>query len=215
MGSSNPDQPSEEETTILVDDAKREALLTQYRLTRQDLRRKIDRNDRRLIRGVILLSLILGYAFQSGTHMLVVFIPLILGFLFTLGMQRWTAVHFLERQCLDIEEKFDFDELEEFGWTKRYGNLPPENQREATGDWIPRTDKFPFLVGYSMGAMTYIIFLVYSFVLLIDRPLLLAVVGIFYGVFTSVLYFVWESKKNTRRKLSKLSRQEESTPDDK
>ena len=100
MGSSDPCNASEEETTALQDDAKREALLTQYRLTRQDLRQKTDRNDRRLIRGVILLGLIVGYAFQTDTEILVVFIPLIIGFLFTLGLQRWTDVNFLERQCL-------------------------------------------------------------------------------------------------------------------
>jgi hypothetical protein len=205
MNRSDSHNTSEKETDVFQNDEKREALLTQYRLTRQDLRKKADRNDRRLIRGVILLGLILGYAFQTDTQILVVFIPLILGFLFTLGIQRLTEVDFLERQCLDIEEKLDFDELEEFDWTRRYGRLDPDNERKVEGDRIPRTDEFPFYVGYSMGAVTYILFFVYSLFLLADRPLFLIGVGFFYALFTTVLYFVWESEKKTRRELNNRS----------
>lgn len=205
--SRSSESPAESDTAVDIQN-QRDTLLTQYRQTRQDLRQKIDRNDRRFIRGVVLLGLILGYAFQTDTQILVIFIPLILGFLFTLGIQRWIDVNFLARQCLDIEEKIEIDE---FGWETEYGRLVTENRRHIDGPWGSRWDKFPFQVGYAVGFLTYLGFILYSIWLLVstgysfwvlDTFDTLVGVAVFYSIFTIVLILVLISERKTRQELS-------------
>lgn len=185
-----------------------EAMLTQYRQTRQDLRRKTDRNDRRFVRGVAVLGVISGYAFQTDTLILVVFVPLVLGFLYVLGVQRWVDVHFLARQCLDIERAVD---VEEFGWETNYGGLIPDNRRHVDGPLWFRADEFPFLVGYTVGFSTYLLFIVGSIYVLLrpdlttvpapERYLLIAGIAGFYTFFTGLLVLVWRSENRIRQRL--------------
>jgi hypothetical protein len=190
-----PDHETDSETK-----SSQEAKLIQYQETRQDLRQKADRNDRRFLRGVVTLGAILGYAFIAETQILVVIIPWVIGFLFVLGIQRWIDVDFLARQCLDIEREI---EPNTFKWEHEYGRLLFENKRHIKKDLgllSVRLDKFPFNIGYFMGGSTYIGFIAYSVTVVEPNMYKYGIIA-FYLLFSVLLVLVWISERKTREKL--------------
>ena len=124
-------------------DTPQDPRIIEYQETRKDLRKKADRNDRRFIRGVLVIAPILYYSFVYNRHM-VVFIPWVIGFLFILGKQRWVDIDFLAKKCHNIEEEVDIDK---FGWETKYGRFDTDNERKVKGLFNIRLDTFPFYMG--------------------------------------------------------------------
>jgi hypothetical protein len=193
-------------------EAPQDPRIVEYQETRKDLRRKADRNDRRFIKGVIIMAPILYYSFVHNRQLVVV-IPWIIGFLFILGKQRWIDIDFLAKHCYDIEKEIDIDE---FGWESKYGRFKIGNQRDIEkeiGALSIRLDTFPFYMGYTMGFITYVFFIYYS-VFRLEFGLIgiefsnlpiggvenLAIL-IFYIVFSVILYLVWKFECDLREEL--------------
>lgn len=185
-----------------------EALLTQYRQTRRDLRQEIRRRDRFLFRSTAVVVAAGGYSYQTEAPILMMLVPLVLGFVYVLGVQRWVNVHFLARQCLDIEQAVD---VEEFGWETNYGGLIPDNRRHVDGPLGFQADAFPFQVGYLVGFSIYellILVSIYHFlqpeltsIPTSERHFMIAGIVVFYLFFTGLLGLVWHSERQVRRRL--------------
>lgn len=202
-------------------DTPQDPKIVEYQETRKDLRKKADRNDRRFIRGVLVIAPILYYSFVYNPHM-VVFIPWVIGFLFILGKQRWVDIDFLAKKCHDIEKEVDIDE---FGWETKYGRFDINNKRKVRGLLNIRLDTFPFYMGYLMGLITYLFFIFYS-VIILDYNFLSGIfpnapTGKFenrvilgsYTIFSIILILVWKFENDLRKEL--MPDEEEDEEEDK
>lgn len=104
-----------------------EALLTEYREMREEIRLLEELTQKRASRGITAIGFVIGYALLApGGTIFVTVVPVMIGFLFLLTIQSTNTMFLLGRQVYDIEESIP---VENFGWEHRYGGFLLDNER--------------------------------------------------------------------------------------
>lgn len=185
-----------------LDASERDALLTEWESLQSGIREYKNQYHRRIVRGTVVLAAVAGYAVETDTGWLLMFIPIIVGLIFTVHVQEANNVYYRTWQSYLVEEEVD---VEAFDWTERFAGLTRPNELVPEGDAFTRYDVSwrlsPSAVAYGIGAMVYGGFAVHSAVTVLPEAangqydpvvgLPFEVWGVaFYGLFTVVLVVV-------------------------
>lgn len=132
-----------------------EALLTEYREMREELRTNITLLHQRLTRGIAAIGFVIGYALLAPDgDIFIATVPVLIAVLFLLSVQSLQTMSAISRHAYDIEESVP---AERFGWEHRYGGLLNENKRSTPWSLWQRIDlmSLPGELVIAIGALVY------------------------------------------------------------
>lgn len=132
-------------------DRKQEALLTDYRETREEVRQEMQFRNKRVTQGLAATGVLVAYGLQAEEPVALAFVPVIIAFVSILTMLGHESVLLLARHIAEIEAELPY---ESFNWETEYGEATPDNERTPEG--------FSKIIQlgsvYFVGAATYVIF---------------------------------------------------------
>jgi len=114
------DAQTEQQTEI--DDKEIELLKGEYMSLRDEVRMRIKEENRRFVRGLAVIGVLLGYGASSGHLSIVTAAPFILGFLYIESARTFHQLGNLSHQMLRIEDRLqNISQL--FNWEHEYGGM--------------------------------------------------------------------------------------------
>lgn len=140
----------------------RTALLTQYREVRSELREILGRLRQRALAGVGVVGAIIGYALSTDTHLLLLAIPFLIGYVYAASIHSGIVMMYLAKHSRDIEDSITEDK---FSWESKYGGIWEDTDRDVPANDSVNWNEIPkfavygfFIVGYlaSIGVALFI-----------------------------------------------------------
>lgn len=175
---------------------EQEALLTEYREMREELRTNITILNQRVSRGIAAIGFVIGYSLLApGGIVFISSVPVLIAVLLILSVQTVQEMAIVSRHAYDIEKLVPIDE---FGWEHKYGGLINDNKRSIPWNRYERIDlmTLPLNVVITLSALLYFGFLYIGYSAIdqqveavgtIDPAIL---IFIFYTVLTFLLLIV-------------------------
>lgn len=148
-----------DDENVALTQFEQEALLTEYREMREEIRANISIMHQRVSRGIAAIGFVIGYALLApGGDVFISIVPVLIAVLFFLTIQSIQDMSVISRHAYDIEELVSVDE---FGYEHRYGGLLNKNMRSNRWSLWERVDlmTLPGVITTALSALVYLSFL--------------------------------------------------------